>query len=130
MLTPKKLVTVIAIVSVACSVTVNAAHILKFGCDEIGMQSVRLLLTCLLSYSLIRGWNRGRWIAIILMGLGGAVSVIGGVSLLARPPVAIGVMSLGAIYLACMVGLLTPMAAAHFKAKDDVEPMYTKSSDA
>lgn len=121
-MTPKKLVTIIAIVLIACSATVIALYISTHGFGKAGPQTVRFALTCLMSYWLIRGSSVARWIAIILMGLAGVMSIVAGIMLLPKSPNAIGVIGLGAVYTACAVGLLTPKAKEHFAKPEIVEP--------
>lgn len=113
-MTPKILIMVIASILVVCSATAIVIYISSLGFVKIGSQSVRFALTCALSASLIRGWSPGRWIAVTLMGLGGIGSIVGGVNLASAGHSAIGLISMGAIYSACAIGLLTPFAGRHF----------------
>jgi hypothetical protein len=120
-MTPKKLVTAIATILVACSGIVITVYMAKRGFGKAGPQSVRFVLTCLMSFWLIRGSSVARWIAISLMGLAGAMSLIAGLAVLSKSPCAIALLSLGSIYTACAVGLLTPLAKAHFTKNQCVE---------
>ena len=113
-MTPKALVIAIASLLIACSVTVIAIYITKLGFVKIGSQSVRFVLTCALCVSLIRGWTPGRWITVVLMCTGGIGSIIGGGNLISAGHSGIGLLTLGLIYVACVVGLLTPFAGRHF----------------
>jgi hypothetical protein len=113
-MTPRKLVSLIAGTIVLCSVVVILLYVMQIGFAKIVPQAVRFGLTCLLAYSLVTGWTPGRWITVALMGLAGVGSVVGGVGLILRTSSGFGLVILGLIYLACVVGLLTPMAAKHF----------------
>lgn len=120
-MTPKSLVTTIAVVIVACSALVIGMFVTTIGLHKIVAQSVRFVLTCLLSYSLIMGWRPGRWIAIVLMGSAGIGAVLGGIGLLTGIPPDHLLLALGSVYLACAIGLLTPTAKAHFVSKHQAE---------
>ena len=88
-----------------------AAH----GFGRFGPTAVRFLLTCLLSWSLIAGWRLGRWIAISLLVVGAVISLTIGVFFVHLYPANLAVLVLGMIHLACAIGLLTPLAGAHFQ---------------
>ena len=120
-MTPRKLVTTIAAVLVACSAAVISVYMARRGFEKAGPQTIRFILTCLMSYWLVRGSSAARWIAIVLMGFAGVMSLFAGLALISRSPGAIGVLSLGAIYIACAVGLLSPVAKAHFTKPETVE---------
>ncbi len=114
-MTPKAFVTTIASILVLCSATVILIYISKVGFGKIVPQSVRFTLTCALSVSLVRGWNPGRWIVVVLTGLGGIGSIIGGVNLISEGQAGLWLLSLGGIFSCCVIGLLTPFAGRHFQ---------------
>ena len=120
-MTPKKLVTIIAGTIVLCSAVVITTYIFQVGFQKIIPQSVRFVLTCLLAHSLVKAWTPGRWITIVLMGLAGVGSIIGGVSMLTKSASAFMLIVLGVVYTACVVGLLTPLAARHFSKTKGIE---------
>ena len=120
-MTPKALVITIAAILVVCSASVIAIYISRLGFGKIGPQSVRFALTCALSISLVRGWVPGRWITIILTGVGGIGSLIGGINLMTAGQPGLGLVVLGSIYTACIVALLTPFAGRHFSNKPEAE---------
>ncbi|MGJ8675980.1 MAG: hypothetical protein ACSHX0_00540 [Akkermansiaceae bacterium] len=96
-------------------------YILQIGLEKIVPQSVRFILTCLLAYSLVKGWVPGRWITVVLMGLAGIGSILGGVGLMTQSGSGLILIILGVVYVACVVGLLTPSAAKHFKKQTEPE---------
>ncbi len=116
-MTPKAFVTVIAAVIVACSATVIGLYVIVIGPGNMLPRIIRFVLTCLLCYSLIQGWNPGRWITVILLGLAAIVGIIGGMALLARSPSGLALIALGLVYTGCIVGLLTSKADDHFVPK-------------
>jgi hypothetical protein len=122
-MTPKRLVTVIAAVIVVCSATVIGIYVANVGLAKIVPQGIRFVLTCLLCFSLIKGWNPGRWITVVLIGLAGIGSILGGIGLMTRSPFGILLLALGLVYVGCVVGLLTPTAKAHFVSKHQAEPL-------
>lgn len=120
-MTPKRLVSIIAVVIVLCSATVLVIDVTQIGFAKIVRQGIRFGLTCLLAYSLIKGWNPGRWITIVLMGLAAILSILSGIGVMAESISGIGLLILGLVYGACVVGLLTPFAKTHFTHKPGVE---------
>ena len=121
-MTPKRFVTIIAAAMVLCSITVIVTYNFSIGHHKLPVQAIRLVLTCLLAVSLIRGWTPGRWIAVILFGLAGVGSLLGGLGVIARSLNGIWLLAIGAIYSACIVGLLTPLAGKHFCAEPSASP--------
>ena len=120
-MTPKALIIAIALILIICSATVIASYISRFGFVKIGPHSVRFVLTCALSLSLICGWRPGRWITIVLTGRGGVGALVGGVSLISSGHSGIGLIALGSIYLVCIISLLTPFAGRHFSPNRTAE---------
>jgi hypothetical protein len=121
-MTPKRLVTIIATLIVACSIAVIVSYILTVGPHKLAVQSVRFALTCLLCVSLVRGWNPGRWITAVLIGLAGLGSLLGGLGLIARSLNGIWLMAVGLLYVLCVAGLFSPLAARHFRAEPGASP--------
>jgi hypothetical protein len=122
-MTPKKLVSIIAAITVLCSATVIMSHVIQFGFGKLFQHSIRFGLTCLLAYSLINGWNAGRRIAILLMSIGGIVGVWVGINMVGKTAVAFGMLALGVIHIACVAVLLTPKVAEYFIDERNVEPV-------
>jgi hypothetical protein len=118
-MTPQKLVTLIARIIVFCSAIVILSYVVLAGFDRIVPQCIRFGLTCLLARSLIRGWTPGRWITILLLGLGGFMSIVGSIELLTPSGGGLGLLILGVVYSACVIGLLTPTASMHFSKKEE-----------
>lgn len=134
-MTPKTFVTLIAVLLIACSASVIAAYVARFGFGKIWTQGIRFALTCALSVSLIRGWSPGRWIAVVLMGLSSALAVIlmlSSLNVAAAGQLGVEFIALTVIYGACAIGLLTPFAGRHFSGSgaEDLEskPLPTPSS--
>ncbi len=121
-MTPKRLVTIIAGLILACSIAVIVTYNLTVGPHKLPFQVIRFALTCLLCWSLIRGWNPGRWITAILMGLAGVGSLLGGLGLIGRSVNGISLMAVGLLYCVCVAGLFTPLAARHFRAEPRAAP--------
>jgi len=116
-MTPKTFVTLIAVLLIACSASVIAAYVARFGFGKIAPQGIRFVLTCALSVSLIRGWSSGRWIAVALMGLSSILVVIlmiSRVNVAAAGQLGVELIAVTVIYAACAIGLLTPFAGRHF----------------
>lgn len=113
-MSPRTFVALIASVLILTSATVIATYIAKFGFAQIGPQSVRFALTCALGTSLIRGWVPGRWIAVVLLCLAGIGAILLGAKLQIAGNPATTLLALAAVYLACALGLLTPLASRHF----------------
>lgn len=118
---PKTFVSIIAAIIVICSATVITMYVTNVGTGKLVPQSIRFVLTCLLAFSLIRGWFPGRWITVALMGLAGIGSIIGGITILQQRSAGVFMLGLGLVYTACVIGLLTPIAGAHFKPRRNVE---------
>ena len=119
-MTPKTFVTLIAVLLIACSASVIAAYVARFGLGKIAPQGIRFVLACALSVSLIRGWSPGRWIAVVLMGLSSALAVIlmlSSVNVAAAGQLGVEFIALTVIYGACAIGLLTPFAGRHFSGR-------------
>jgi len=121
-MTPKRFVTIIAAALVLCSVAVIVSYNISVGPHKLLVQAIRFGLTCFLSVSLIRGWKPGRWIAVILFGLAGLGSLLGGLGLITRSLNGIWLLAFGVIYGACVAGLLTPIAGQHFRAEPGTAP--------
>jgi hypothetical protein len=121
-MTPKRLVVIIAAVILACSIAVIVTYNVQVGPDKLVVQSIRFVLTCLLCLSLVRGWNPGRWIAVVLIGLAGIGSLLGGLGLIARSLNGIWLLAVGLLYSASVAGLLTPLAGQHFRAEPGASP--------
>lgn len=120
-MTSNRLVTIVAFLLVLCSVTVIAGYFARVGFNKVIPQGVRFALTCLLGYSLIKGWKPAWWIAVILMSLSGVVSVLVGIGLVMRSPSGVMLIALGMIYLGCAATLLTPIARAHFVSRPPIQ---------
>ena len=88
-------------------------YVNTLGTDKLPVQGVRFVLTFALAVSLIRGWNPGRWITIVLLSIGVIMVVVG----LAQSGNSILLIFLGVIYAACVVALLTPFAGLHFQRR-------------
>jgi hypothetical protein len=126
-MTPSRFVTGIAIAIVACSFMVIGVYVLTIGLDKIVPQSIRFILTCALSYSLIRGWEPGRWMTIILLGLAGVFSLTSGVIYIVSSSSGLGLIFLGAVYTFCVIGLLSPYAQKHFQMSETTEQAKKES---
>jgi len=126
-MTPKGFVSIIAGVLVFCDATVSALYISEIGFAKITSQGIRFFLTCLLAYSLIKGWNPGRWITIVLLGLGAILSILNVFGSMTQPVV----LALFLVYVVCIAGLLTPDARRHFnrKTNSDVKNKFDVSQD-
>ena len=110
---PKHLVTTIASLLVICAAITAALYISQMHFLSIG-QGSRFFLISVLSWLLIRGWNPGRWITAILMSIAAIGSLGGGLILAQESMRGIPYIVIGAVYGACVVGLLTPLARAYF----------------
>ena len=121
-MSPKRLVTIIAAAIVLCSIAVIVTYNISVGPHKLPVQAIRFVLTCLLALSLIRGWKPGRWITVILFGLAGVGSLLGGLGVIARSLNGIWLLAVGVIYSACVAGLLTPLAGQHFRAEPGAPP--------
>jgi hypothetical protein len=121
-MTPKRLVTIIAALIVACSIAVIVSYNLTVGPHKLIVQSIRFVLTCLICVSLVRGWNPGRWITIVLLGLAGVGSLLGGFGLIARSLNGSWLLAIGLLYCACVAGLLSPLAREHFRTEPGAPP--------
>jgi hypothetical protein len=121
-MTPKRLVTIIAALILACSIAVIVTYNLTVGPHKLVLQSIRFVLTCLICLSLVRGWNPGRWITVVLFGLAGIGSLLGGLGLIARSLNGIWLLAVGLLYCTCVAGLLTPLARRHFRAEPGASP--------
>jgi hypothetical protein len=121
-MTPKRFVTIIAAGLVLCSIAVIVTYNISVGPHKLLVQAIRFVLTCLLSVSLIRGWKPGRWIAVVLFGLAGLGSLLGGLGVVTRSLNGVWLLAVGVIYGACVAGLLTPLAGQHFRAEPGGSP--------
>ena len=121
-MTPKRLVTIISGSILACSLGVILSYNLTVGPHKLPAQGIRFLVTCLLCWSLVRGWNPGRWITAILMGLAGVGSLLGGLGVIARSVNGIWLIAVGMLYCLCVAGLFSPLATRHFQAEPAAPP--------
>jgi hypothetical protein len=112
----RRFVTIIAVANVACSGLVSCIYIVVAGTDRLAAQVTNLAFTSLLSISLVRGWNPGRVITVVLMGLASIKSIRSGFQNMAQPVLGMGLVALGIFCAGCAIGLLTPLAAAHFSS--------------
>jgi len=92
-------------------------EVYRAGGMVVPQQLVRFGLTCLLAYSLIRGWRPGRWIAVVLCGLAGVFGLFAGVSLMQGSSLALILFVMGMVYILCGVVLLCGKAAIHFNGR-------------
>ena len=77
-MTPRLLVLSVALVLIIADIATFVIYVSHVGTDKVVPHSIRFILTCLLSLSLIRGWRPGRWITVVLMGLAVALFLSAG----------------------------------------------------
>ena len=112
-MSPKALVTFVALLLTFSSATVILSHILVIGFGQVVTQVVRFTLTCVLAYSLVQGWHPARWIAAALLAMAGGFAVVFAFS--GRfSPMSLALIS---VHLFCLFLLLTPYAGRHFTVK-------------
>ena len=116
-MTPKALVSTLAGILIFFSAAGIVWFITNLGFQKIESQMTRFGLTCALSISLIRGWKPGRWIAIVLLLLGGIGGAIGGLLLEDAGNAGFFLVGLGALYIGFGAVLLTPFVGRHFAAE-------------
>lgn len=111
----KTLVYTVAGIIVLVDVIVMELSLVQDAPSGLGSQVVRLFLTCLLSYSLIRGWNPARWIAIVLLGIAGLSAFVFGLILISETLYGLAIVALGLIYAGCAYSLTSRKAKRHFR---------------
>jgi hypothetical protein len=99
--------TIIAVIAACLLISLASILLTNMvqGSDRIGGQSIRFLLTILLCVLLYQGKAWVRWVLGILFLLSGLGGLISGAALLAISPLAVILIIIGIIYLACVVAL-------------------------
>jgi hypothetical protein len=77
---------------------------------------IRFVLTILLFVALYQGRNWARWVTAVLLGLGGFISVGGGLVLLQATSIAVLLILIGVVYLGCVCILFMVPSVRHFFA--------------
>jgi hypothetical protein len=127
-MSPKILVTSVAVTTVAVAAAATTYEIYRVGPTMLTQQIVRFFLTCLLAFSLIRGWKPARWIAIVLYGIAGVSAIPVGLVLMSRTPLGLLLVIMGIVYIICGVALITRIAATHFNGTPNHVPDPSFSS--
>lgn len=114
-LSPKALVTSVAMALVICSSVMIANNSSKLGTSPTIQEVVRLSLTIALSILLVRGWNPSRWISIVLLWISVTIALISTLYFLANGYFPTVIILLGSVHAACLFALQSSIAKRHFK---------------
>jgi len=121
-MSPKGLVTSVAIALIACSAITIGYRIITVGSFPTIQEIVRLTLTTGLSILLIRGWSPSRIIAIVLLSLSVIIALVWPVYYYFANSYFFGFMFLlGLVHAACLYALRTETAKRHFSSNTRAE---------
>lgn len=113
-MTPKLLVTLIALVFVVNDIAITLLYIHKVGFDDLLSQAIRFALTLLLSVFLIRGSKVARWISVTLLAVALIASIFMIYSLTTSGTPAGLIYAMSGIVAICLICLLLPFSGRHF----------------
>lgn len=120
-MSPKILVTSVAIALITCSAITIGNRMITVGSYPTIQEAVRLLLTVGLALFLIRGWRPSRMIAMVLLSISVIIAIVWTVYFLANSYFPGFMILISLVHAACLYALRTETAKLHFCASTRAE---------
>jgi hypothetical protein len=111
----RRIALIVGVAALAASLALNLLNTIVLSAPFGWIDAVRIALTLLLVFFLVRGSNVARWIAVLLFGVAGSLGIY--YSFQGMPPMYTALFGgVGIVLVTCVALLLLPRASrAYFK---------------